>query len=67
MARKLRFFKEQMMKAGLSPSARSAGCDDVDLDNLEVCWIFWISRFSFLRKSNFYNLYVVFLGETWRT
>ncbi|XWS21009.1 hypothetical protein CRYUN_Cryun30bG0018100 [Craigia yunnanensis] len=36
MERKLRFFKVQMTKAGLSPSARSAGSDDVDLDNLEV-------------------------------
>ncbi|KAK9005472.1 hypothetical protein V6N11_042903 [Hibiscus sabdariffa] len=36
MARKLRFFKEQMMKAGLSPSARSVISDDFDLDNLEV-------------------------------
>lgn len=36
MARKLRFFKEQMVKAGLSPSTRSAISDDVDLDNLEV-------------------------------
>ncbi|KAK9026245.1 hypothetical protein V6N11_039089 [Hibiscus sabdariffa] len=36
MARKLRFFKEQMMKAGLLPSARSVISDDFDLDNLEV-------------------------------
>ncbi|XVE94623.1 hypothetical protein REPUB_Repub02eG0024700 [Reevesia pubescens] len=36
MARKLRFFKEQMAKAGLSPSARSARSDDIDLDHLEV-------------------------------
>ncbi|XP_022769093.1 V-type proton ATPase subunit a3-like [Durio zibethinus] len=36
MARKLRFFKDQMTKAGLSPSVRSAMNDSVDLDNLEV-------------------------------
>ncbi|XVF73847.1 hypothetical protein PTKIN_Ptkin13bG0014200 [Pterospermum kingtungense] len=36
MARKLHSFKEQMMKAGLSASARSAMSDDIDLDNLEV-------------------------------
>ncbi|XVF36022.1 hypothetical protein REPUB_Repub19eG0022400 [Reevesia pubescens] len=36
MARKLRFFKEQMTKAGLSPLARSEKSDDVDLDHLEV-------------------------------
>ncbi|GAV70191.1 V_ATPase_I domain-containing protein [Cephalotus follicularis] len=36
MARKLRFFQEQMTKAGFSTSARSARSSDVDLDNLEV-------------------------------
>lgn len=36
MARKLRFFKEQMSKAGLSPSSRSAENVDIDFDNLEV-------------------------------
>ncbi|XVE69801.1 hypothetical protein DITRI_Ditri10aG0020600 [Diplodiscus trichospermus] len=36
MARKLRFFKERMTKAGLSPSARSERTDNVNLDNLEV-------------------------------
>ncbi|CAI0382968.1 unnamed protein product [Linum tenue] len=35
MARKLRFFKDQMKKAGLSPSTRNISTDD-DLDNLEV-------------------------------
>ncbi|KAF3446386.1 hypothetical protein FNV43_RR11565 [Rhamnella rubrinervis] len=36
MARKLRFFKEQMAKAGLSPSSRSARVSNVDLNDLEV-------------------------------
>ncbi|KAJ8772709.1 hypothetical protein K2173_027886 [Erythroxylum novogranatense] len=36
MTRKLRFFKEQMAKAGLSPSKRSGVGDDIDLDSLEV-------------------------------
>lgn len=36
MARKLRFFREQMVKAGLSPSMRSIGSNDIDLDHLEV-------------------------------
>lgn len=36
MARRLRFFKEQMKKAGLSPSTRSMISNDIDLDNLEV-------------------------------
>lgn len=36
MARRLRFFKEQMKKAGLSPSARSTTGNDIDLDDLEV-------------------------------
>ncbi|ERM96201.1 hypothetical protein AMTRI_Chr09g14680 [Amborella trichopoda] len=36
MARKLRFFKEQMSKAGISPSTRSASSPDIDLDDLEI-------------------------------
>ncbi|WCJ35271.1 V-type proton ATPase 116 kDa subunit a 1 [Euphorbia peplus] len=36
MARKLRFFKEHMTKAGLSTSMRSVSSNDIDLDNLEV-------------------------------
>ena len=36
MARRLRFFKEQMTKAGVSPSTRSAGDTESDMDNLEV-------------------------------
>ncbi|XP_028803008.1 V-type proton ATPase subunit a3-like isoform X2 [Neltuma alba] len=36
MTRKLRFFKEQMAKAGLSPSTRSMREGEVDLDHLEV-------------------------------
>ena len=36
MARKLRLFKEQMTKAGLSPSTRITRSNDIDLDNLEV-------------------------------
>ncbi|RVW36610.1 V-type proton ATPase subunit a3 [Vitis vinifera] len=36
MARKLRFFKEQMSKAGLSPSAKIMMRGDIDMDDLEV-------------------------------
>ncbi|XP_034676945.1 V-type proton ATPase subunit a2-like isoform X1 [Vitis riparia] len=36
MARKLCFFKEQMTKAGLSPSTRSMARADFNLDDLEV-------------------------------
>ncbi|KAL5845213.1 hypothetical protein ACOSQ4_011171 [Xanthoceras sorbifolium] len=36
MARKLRFFREKITKAGLSPSTRSAGSVDLDFHNLEV-------------------------------
>ncbi|KAL2346281.1 hypothetical protein Fmac_000281 [Flemingia macrophylla] len=36
MARRLRLFKEQMMKAGVSPSPRSRRDRDDDLENLEV-------------------------------
>ncbi|KAM7517231.1 hypothetical protein LguiA_006814 [Lonicera macranthoides] len=35
MARKLRFFREQMMKAGFSPSTMSTG-RDINMDDLEV-------------------------------
>uniref|UniRef100_A0A5B6ZDC6 V-type proton ATPase subunit a n=2 Tax=Davidia involucrata TaxID=16924 RepID=A0A5B6ZDC6_DAVIN len=36
MARKLRFFREQMSKAGLSPSTKSVTRADIDMDDLEV-------------------------------
>ncbi|XP_022144381.1 V-type proton ATPase subunit a2-like [Momordica charantia] len=36
MARKLRFFRDQMARAGLSPSTNSLGVPGLDLDNLEV-------------------------------
>ncbi|GMI83579.1 vacuolar proton ATPase A3 [Hibiscus trionum] len=36
MARKMRFFKEQMLKAGFSTSTKSAAVTDIDLDDLEV-------------------------------
>ncbi|XP_073224501.1 V-type proton ATPase subunit a2-like [Cicer arietinum] len=36
MARTLRLFKEQMMKAGISPSTRSTRDDGLDLEYLEV-------------------------------
>ncbi|KAK6253720.1 hypothetical protein QUC31_015440 [Theobroma cacao] len=36
MARKLRFFKEQMVKAGFSPSTKSEARGDIDVDDLEV-------------------------------
>ncbi|TKY75208.1 V-type proton ATPase subunit a3 [Spatholobus suberectus] len=36
VARRLRLFKEQMTKAGVSPSVRSTRAGDVDLENLEV-------------------------------
>lgn len=36
MARKLRFFRDQMIKEGLSPSSRSSAVPYVNLDELEV-------------------------------
>lgn len=36
MARKLRFFKDQMSKAGLSTSIKSVSRVDIDMDDLEV-------------------------------
>lgn len=49
MARKLRFFREQMARAGLSPSSNSLAVADFDLDNLEVVrYIMWSPLFFFL-------------------
>lgn len=36
LARKLRFFKEQMLKAGFSPK-KSTTQADISVDDLEVC------------------------------
>jgi len=36
MARKLCFFKDQMSKAGLRPSAKTDAQSDINLDDLEV-------------------------------
>ncbi|KAL7602948.1 hypothetical protein Lser_V15G18666 [Lactuca serriola] len=36
MARKLRFFKDQMFKAGLTPSTKSTHVSEISLDELEV-------------------------------
>lgn len=36
MARKLRFFREQMLKARISPAPRGSAEDGLDLDDLEV-------------------------------
>ncbi|KAK4771988.1 hypothetical protein SAY86_013763 [Trapa natans] len=36
MARKLRFFKDQMMKAGLTPSIKSISQVDINVDDLEI-------------------------------
>uniref|UniRef100_A0A0C9RVH1 V-type proton ATPase subunit a n=1 Tax=Wollemia nobilis TaxID=56998 RepID=A0A0C9RVH1_9CONI len=36
MARKLRFFRDQMNKAGLSPSTMPASHQDIEMDDLEV-------------------------------
>lgn len=36
MSRKLRFFRDQMIKAGISPSTKSALRPDIELDDLEI-------------------------------
>lgn len=36
MARKLRYFKDQMSKAGFTPSVKIEAKDDINLDDLEV-------------------------------
>lgn len=64
MARRLRFFKEQMKKAGLSPSATSTMSNDIDLDHLEVVWevdlLFWV--FLFFEPIVFYVDQLLFFG-----
>lgn len=50
MSRKLRFFKDQIHKAGLLPSPNPASQPDIELEELEVSFILhfdkWISLFS---------------------
>lgn len=59
MTRKLRFFKEQMTEAGLSPSTRSAISDDVDLDNLEVIMdAFYFKSFIYYMETQLYMWYL---------
>lgn len=62
MARRLRFFKEQMKKAGLSPSTMSTVSNDIDLDHLEVVWevdlLFWV----FFEPIVFYIDQLLFFG-----
>ena len=36
MSRKLRFFRDQMIKAGISPSTKYALRPDIELDDLEI-------------------------------
>lgn len=45
MARKLRFLKEQMTKAGITPSTRTTMCPNINLDELEVC-LFYLFVFK---------------------
>lgn len=71
MARKLHFFKDQMLKAGLTPPIKSTRTVDNDIDDLEVCYDLYL----FLLEMKLYinQLYVspflVFdmLGKTWRS
>jgi len=44
MSRKLRFFKDQISKAGLLSSSRTVLQPDIDLEDLEVC--FYLLFFS---------------------
>lgn len=43
MSRKLRFFKDQINKAGLISSTRIVLQRDIDLEDLEVSFYFWVS------------------------
>lgn len=66
MARKLRFFKEQMSKAGVAPSIKSTTLAGSNVDDLEVYWIFLclVNCESAIITHNG-NLFSV--DKTWRT
>lgn len=63
MARKLRFFKDQMSKAGVSASAKSDTEDAIKFDDLEV-------SVGYLGSSVIQYLVikpcVMYLGQAWR-
>ena len=47
MARKIRFFKDQMSKAGVLPKEMLGKENDIDLDDVEVNWRYLLGCFSF--------------------
>lgn len=66
MARKIRFFKEQMSKAGVSPKEILEKENDIDLDDVEVngyAWFFF-SCFRFLHVFTFSSF--SFSAKAWR-
>lgn len=67
MARKLRFFKEQMEKAGVSPSSKPLTQTDIDMDGLEVCQVDYATRLCFWLSCSNFIFYLGVLVKTWRT
>lgn len=66
MARKLRFFKEQMSKAGLVPSIKSTTRADINVDDLEVYWIF-IGLVNYESSIVTHDDSLFAIDKTWRT
>lgn len=62
MARKLRFFREQMARAGLSLSSNSPGAPDFDLDNLEVVRLYDVEFSSFSSSFFLFLFFPNYLG-----
>lgn len=48
MARKIRFFKDQMSKAGVVAKAMLGKESDIDLDDVEVIWGYMLFNFHFM-------------------
>lgn len=56
MARKLRFFRDQMLKAGVTPATRSASEDDLDVDSLEV-WMLIVYSETLIFSMSYGHMY----------
>ena len=66
MARKIRFFKDQMSKAGVLPKEMLGKENDIDLDDVEVKWRYLLFIFYVLGYFFSSNLLFGFSGKAWR-
>jgi hypothetical protein len=69
MARKLRFFKEQMVKAGITPLTKPGAQTEIDVDDLEVCYKVEYTARNALDGSGLILFCMVLgaIGKTWGT